>query len=362
MAPTLNRALAAALLSVSALAMALPPVAALAQTAKSSAKTSSSSKAKAKAPAKSTATAKRAPAKKAAVAKRATGSKTKVASNKKNSAPIVANVRRASFAPLSSALDNEESFPGGHLSLRSNTAFVQDLSSNEVLFAKNDGAVVPIASITKLMTALVVIDAAQDLDEMLEITSEDIDTHKNTRSRLAVGTQLSRGDMLHLALMSSENRAANALGRNYPGGLKTFVDAMNAKAILLGMHDTHYVEPTGLSSSNVSSPRDLVRLLQSAATRPLIHQYSTSTGHSVDVKGRIQSFHNTNQLVSKPDWGIVVSKTGFINEAGRCLVMLANVDGRDIAIVLLDSVGSFTRTADAVRVRQWLQREVGKTL
>jgi D-alanyl-D-alanine endopeptidase (penicillin-binding protein 7) len=193
---------------------------------------------------------------------------------------------------------------------------------------------------------------------MLEITTEDIDTYKNTGSRLAIGTRLSRTDMLHLALMSSENRAASALGRNYPGGLTAFVQAMNAKASLLGMHDTRYVEPTGLSSSNVSSARDLVRLMQTAAQRPLIHEYTTSTSYSVDVRGRTQTFRNTNQLVSKPDWGITVSKTGFINEAGRCLVMLANIEGRQLAIVLLDSAGSFTRTADAVRVRQWLQREV----
>ncbi len=364
MARTLHRALAAALLCASSLAVALPPAPAFAQNQTSAKKSASKSKSKATAT-KAKPEAKRTAEKKPArVVKRAGSNKTKkVVALKGSSAPIVANVRRASFGPLSSALENEEGhFPGGHLSLRSSTAFVQDLNSNDVLFAKNDTAVVPIASITKLMTALVVIDAGQDLEEMVEITTDDIDTYKNTRSRLVVGTQLSRTDLLHLALMSSENRAASALGRNYPGGLQAFVQAMNAKAILLGMHDTHYVEPTGLSSSNVSSPRDLVRLMQSAVTRPLIHQYTTSTSYAVDIRGRQQMFHNTNQLVSQPDCGITVSKTGFINEAGRCLVMLANIGGRDLAIVLLDSVGSFTRTADAVRVRQWLQREMGKTL
>ena len=379
MARTLHRALAAVLLCASSLAVAVPAAHAAAETQASAKKSASKSKATTSkattgkaSTSKAAATkskgkpeAKRTAEKKPAHAAKHAGNtkKTKTAALNKGSAPIVANVRRASFGPMSSASENDEGhFPGGHLSLRSSTAFVQDLNSNDVLFAKNDTAVVPIASITKLMTALVVIDGGQDLEEMVEITTDDIDTYKNTRSRLVVGTQLSRTDLLHLALMSSENRAASALGRNYPGGLRAFVQAMNAKAILLGMHDTHYVEPTGLSSSNVSSPRDLVRLMQTAVTRSLIHQYTTSTSYSVDVRGRQQTFHNTNQLVSKPDWGITVSKTGFINEAGRCLVMLANIGGRELAIVLLDSVGSFTRTADAVRVRQWLQREVGKTL
>ncbi|ODS68199.1 MAG: peptidase S11 [Bordetella sp. SCN 67-23] len=245
------------------------------------------------------------------------------------------------------------------MSLRSSVAFVQDLNSSDVLFAKNEGAVAPIASITKLMTALVVVDAGLPLDEMIEVTTDDIDTHKFTHSRLSVGTRLSRADMLHLALMSSENRAANALGRNYPGGLPAFVQAMNAKAVALGMQDTHYVEPTGLSSENVSSARDLVRLMREGSQRPLIRQYTTDTEYSVEVAGRHQTFRNTNRLVARSDWNIIVSKTGFINEAGRCLVMLANIGGRDMAIVLLDSVGSLTRTADAQRIRQWVQREIG---
>ncbi len=292
-------------------------------------------------------------AKKATAARQANAKK-RVAKRASGKEVAAATIRRASYGPSSSLEDST-----GGLSLRSSVAFVQDLASSDVLFAKNEGAVAPIASITKLMTALVVVDAGQPLDEMIEITAEDIDTHKFTHSRLAVGTRLSRADLLHLALMSSENRAAHALGRNYPGGLAAFVQAMNAKAALLGMHDTRYVEPTGLSSENVSSARDLVRLMREGATRPLIRQYTTDNEYSVEVAGREQIFRNTNRLVTRPDWDIVVSKTGFINEAGRCLVMLAHIGGRDLAIVLLDSVGSLTRTADAQRIRQWVQREIG---
>ncbi|MBO1239335.1 D-alanyl-D-alanine endopeptidase [Bordetella holmesii] len=242
--------------------------------------------------------------------------------------------------------------------LRSSTAYVQDLETSTVLFAKNENVVRPIASISKLMTALVVVDANQPMNEIIEVTDEDVDTLKHTTSRLRVGTRLSRGDMLHLALMSSENRAAHALGRNYPGGLSAFVQAMNAKARSLGMINTHFIEPTGLSSENVSSPHDLARLLRAAAQRPLIHRYSTDTEYDVEINKRTQTFRNTNLLVRKPDWDIKVSKTGFINEAGECLVMLARINGRDMAIVLLDSQGKFSRIGDAVRIRRILQSDV----
>lgn len=312
--------------------------------------TTKSAKAK---PAKKATAAKAKPTKSAKAAKTAPAKK-RAAKSAPRKAVAAASIRHASYAP-SAALEDAD----GNLSLRSSVAFVQDLNSSDVLFAKNEGAVAPIASITKLMTALVVVDAGLPLDEMIEITTDDIDTHKFTHSRLSVGTRLSRADMLHLALMSSENRAANALGRNYPGGLPAFVQAMNAKAVALGMQDTHYVEPTGLSSENVSSARDLVRLMREGSQRPLIRQYTTDTEYSVEVAGRHQTFRNTNRLVARSDWNIIVSKTGFINEAGRCLVMLANIGGRDMAIVLLDSVGSLTRTADAQRIRQWVQREIG---
>ncbi len=242
--------------------------------------------------------------------------------------------------------------------LRSSTAYVQDLETSTVIFAKNENVVRPIASISKLMTAVVVVDANLPMDEMLEITDDDVDGLKHTTSRLRVGTKLSRGDMLHLALMSSENRAANALGRHYPGGLPAFVAAMNAKAQALGMTSTRFIEPTGLSSDNVSSPHDLARLLRAASQRPLIHRYSTDTEYDVEINNRTQTFRNTNLLVRKPDWDIKVSKTGYINEAGECLVMLARINGRDLAIVLLDSQGKLSRIGDAVRIRRIVQNEV----
>lgn len=353
MARIRNSILSVSLLCALTTGLVLPAAAPVAQAAT----TSSSAKAK---PAKKTTASKTRSAKAAKAApRRATTRKHTARSTSGKSAPhkavaASAGIRHASYGP-SSPLEDAD----GNLSLRSSVAFVQDLSSSDVLFAKNEGAVAPIASITKLMTALVVVDAGLPLDEMLAITTDDIDTHKFTHSRLAVGTQLSRADLLHLALMSSENRAAHALGRNYPGGLPAFVQAMNAKAVALGMRDTHYVEPTGLSSENVSSARDLVRLMREGSQRPLIRHYTTDTEYSVAVLGRQQTFRNTNRLVARSDWDIIVSKTGFINEAGRCLVMLAHIGGRDLAIVLLDSVGSLTRTADAQRIRQWVQREVG---
>ncbi|AKQ54888.1 D-alanyl-D-alanine endopeptidase [Bordetella hinzii] len=280
----------------------------------------------------------------------------KSASGKKTTSKTRA---RAAAATTSAALAPAAASPAAEArALRSSTAYVQDLETSTVLFAKNENVVRPIASISKLMTALVVVDANQPMNEIIEITDEDVDTLKHTTSRLRVGTRLSRGDMLHLALMSSENRAAHALGRNYPGGLPAFVEAMNAKARSLGMLNTHFIEPTGLSSENVSSPHDLARLLRAAAQRPLIHRYSTDTEYEVEINKRTQTFRNTNLLVRKPDWDIKVSKTGFINEAGECLVMLARINGRDMAIVLLDSQGKLSRIGDAVRIRRIVQSDV----
>jgi D-alanyl-D-alanine endopeptidase (penicillin-binding protein 7) len=240
------------------------------------------------------------------------------------------------------------------LSLKSSVALVMDQDTEEVLLAKNDNAVLPIASITKLMTALVVTEAQLPLDEVLTVTQDDIDTEKGSRSRLQVGTRLTRGEMLHLALMSSENRAANALGRHYPGGLPAFVRAMNAKAQLLGMQDTRYAEPTGLSSKNQSSAHDLARLVKSAYAVPLIREMSTSEGTTVRVGRREATFGTTNGLVRSPVWDIGLQKTGYISEAGQCLVMQAQLSGRRLVMVFLDSAGKYSRIGDAERVRKWL--------
>ena len=240
------------------------------------------------------------------------------------------------------------------LLLRSGAALVLDQDTHEVLYSKNSEAVLPIASLSKLMTALVISEAHQSLDDVLEITNDDIDTEKNTSSRLKPGTQLSRGVMLHLALMSSENRAANALGRNYPGGLAAFIPAMNAKAKELGMMDTHYVEPTGLSSQNKSSARDLAVLVNAAHQVPLLREYSTTSSLDVELGRRQVQFHTTDRLVANPTWDIGLQKTGFINEAGQCLVMQAQMAGRKLIMVLLDSAGKYSRIADAERIRKWV--------
>ena len=245
---------------------------------------------------------------------------------------------------------------GSISAVRSNVVLVQDLSSNTTLFSRNEDTARPIASITKLMTAIVIVDANQSMSEIVEVTNSDVDTVKHSRSRLPVGTKLSRGDMMHLALMSSENRAANALGRHYPGGMTAFVAAMNSKAKQLGMTQSRFVEPTGLSSDNVSSPRDLVKLLQASASRPAIRQYTTDDQHEVRTSGHATLFRNTNMLVMNPTWDIKVSKTGYINEAGQCLVMVARINNRDMAIVLLNAEGKGTRVGDAVKIKQWVQQ------
>jgi serine-type D-Ala-D-Ala endopeptidase (penicillin-binding protein 7) len=242
------------------------------------------------------------------------------------------------------------------LGLDSNVALVLDEGNSEVLFSKNSDAVLPIASITKLMTALVVLEAKQDMDEILTVTHEDVDRIKHTSSRLQVGARLSRREMLHIALMSSENRAASALGRHFPGNLPAFVEAMNAQAALLGMSDTRYVEPTGLSSKNVSSARDLAKLVAAAEAHPLIKEFSTAPEHAVEPGGRALQYWNTNRLVRSSNWDIVLQKTGYIAEAGRCLVMKAMIEGRAVIMVFLDSKGKYSRVSDANRVRDWLEK------
>lgn len=241
------------------------------------------------------------------------------------------------------------------LSLRSNVAFVVDQNSSEVLFEKNANVALPIASLTKLMTGMIVMEAGQDLDEVLRVTDEDVDRLKYSSSRLPVGARMTRRELLHITLMSSENRAASALGRNYPGGIEAFVGAMNAKARALGMDDTRYVDTSGLSSSNVSSARDLAKLVVAAHEQPLLREFSTTPNSTVQASGRTMHYNNTNYLVSLPDWNIGLQKTGFINEAGRCLVMQAMIHGRNVVMVFLDSKGKMSRTADAGRIRKWLE-------
>ena len=242
------------------------------------------------------------------------------------------------------------------LDLASSVALVVDQDTHEVLLSKNDEAVLPIASITKLMTGLLISEAHLPMETPITITQDDVDTEKHSRSRLVVGATLTRGELLHLALMASENRAAHALGRTYPGGMSMFVERMNAKAQLLGMQDTRYVEPTGLSSQNRSSARDLARLVGVAYHDPLLRELTTSPGYEVEVGRRTLQFNNTNRLVKSPAWDIGLQKTGYISEAGRCLVMQAEIAGRKLIMVFLDSTGKFSRLADAERVRSWVQR------
>ena len=246
------------------------------------------------------------------------------------------------------------------LDLVSSVALVVDQDSGETLFEKNAQAVLPIASITKLMTALVVVEADLSGSEVIEVTEEDIDTEKYSRSRLPVGARLTRTELLQLALMASENRAAHALGRTFPGGLSAFVAAMNAQARALGMHDTLYRDPTGLSSQNQSNARDLVRLLRAAYRHPLIREFSVAPELTVDSGRYPTTFRNTNRLTRDATWEIGLQKTGFIREAGNCVVMQARVDGRSVWMVLLDAQGSMARVSDANRLRRWVSGELGR--
>jgi serine-type D-Ala-D-Ala endopeptidase (penicillin-binding protein 7) len=239
--------------------------------------------------------------------------------------------------------------------LKSSSVLIVDQTDSSILYARNSDVASPIASITKLMTALVVLDAQQPMDELLEITEAELDLPKLNYSRLTVGTVLTRGDLMHLALMASENRAAHALGANYPGGVPALVDAMNAKAAALGMTNAHFADPTGLSSENVASPEDLSKLVVAASQNAVIREYSTDKSYTVRVHRHLVEFRNTDNLVANPTWNIVVQKTGYIAEAGKCLVMEAVIEGRNVVIVLLDSFGKYTRVADAKRVKSWME-------
>jgi D-alanyl-D-alanine endopeptidase (penicillin-binding protein 7) len=247
------------------------------------------------------------------------------------------------------------------LKLKSNAVLVLDQQSGEMLYGKNTQAIVPIASITKLMTAMVVLDANLDPEEKIVIVQDDVDWLRGSHSRLRVGASLTRDELLRVALMASENRAASALARAYPGGPESFVRAMNLKAQLLGMNGSRFADATGLSSANVSTAGDLATLVRFAYRYAKIRQYSTSTAYAVSLGGRHPvAFRNTNRLVGSGAWDIGLSKTGFINEAGRCLVMQATLAGRMVIIVLLDSWGKYTRIGDANRIRKWLEVASGQ--
>jgi D-alanyl-D-alanine endopeptidase (penicillin-binding protein 7) len=265
--------------------------------------------------------------------------------------PAVAAVGCALLAFSTLAAAKPTLFP----KLKSSSVLIVDQSDSTVLYSRHSDVAAPIASITKLMTALVVLDAKQPLDEPLAITQDEAALPKSRGSRLSVGTVLTRGDFMHLALMSSENRAAHALGANYPGGVPAIVTAMNAKAAALGMTTAHFVDPTGLSSDNVASPEDLSKLVLAAAQNAHIREYSTDPSYAVRVRKHLVEFHNTDNLVKNPTWNIIVQKTGYISEAGKCLVMEAVIEGRNVIIVLLDSAGRLTRVADAKRVKTWME-------
>jgi D-alanyl-D-alanine endopeptidase (penicillin-binding protein 7) len=241
-------------------------------------------------------------------------------------------------------------------SLKSASALVIDQNGNRILYAKNEDAVVPIASITKLMTAVVVLDSGAPLGETIVISEADLDEIKHTRSRLRVGTALTRNELLRLALMASENRAAAALARSHEGGTREFAAAMNRKAASLGMLHTRFVDGTGLSSDNVSTAQDLSRLVIAAYDYPLIREFTTAPSYAIALEnGRLLQYNNSNRLVRSEMWDIGLSKTGFINEAGRCLVMQSRIASRQVIIVLLDSWGKLTRIGDANRIKRWME-------
>ncbi|MBI4741045.1 MAG: D-alanyl-D-alanine endopeptidase [Betaproteobacteria bacterium] len=273
------------------------------------------------------------------------------AAQKAKSKPVAAN-KAVRKAPVDHAVQWQEA---GQLAVHSGSALVVEQGGGDTLYEKNANIVVPIASITKVMTAMVVLDSVPDLQEPVSISAEDIDLLRGSRSRLQVGALLTRESALLLALMSSENRAANALARHYPGGMEAFLAAMNHKAELLGMKDTHFEDPTGLTSNNVSTAHDLAKMISVAHGYPLIREFSTTASAKVEVSGRQLAFHNTNRLVGSATWDIGLSKTGYIHEAGKCLVLQARVAEKPVLIVLLDSVGKLTRIGDANRIKRWME-------
>ncbi|MFN3612078.1 D-alanyl-D-alanine carboxypeptidase family protein [Tepidimonas sp.] len=297
-----------------------------------------------------------------AAAPRATGASAPRTRTTLVSAPAMgaAALSGAAFVsrPAEGGTDDAHALSLDPVRLNSNAVLVVDRDTNAVLVGKNDAAVLPIASLTKLMTGLVIADAGLPMDEVLTITADDIDRLKGSGSRLAVGTRLSRAEALHLALMSSENRAAHALGRTYPGGIPAFVAAMNRKAAELGMSATRFVEPTGLSSDNQSSPRDLARLVSAAAERPVLRELTTSPEYELASGRRVVHYRNSNKLVRESEWDILLQKTGYIREAGRCVAMQVRLAGRDLIMVLMDAADSSARWTDAERLLRWLEQSL----
>jgi D-alanyl-D-alanine endopeptidase (penicillin-binding protein 7) len=315
-----------------------------------------------------TAIAKKAAAKKLA-AKRAAAKKRLAAKKKSSRNKQVAKTAAVAAAALTAAelaaqerrqapaeIHNSVNIP---LDVQSRAALIANAKTGEVLYGKNYNQTMPIASITKLMTAMVVLDAGLDMNDPVTITKDDVDTLRHTHSRLSIGTTLTRADMMLIALMASENRAAAALARSYPGGTKAAITAMNRKAAKLGMMHTRFFDGTGLNGDNISTPGDLVKLVQAAYRYADIRAFSTAPKYEVNSRGRLLQYKNTNTLVKEPEWDIGVSKTGFINEAGRCLVMMARIHDVPVVIVLMDSWGKYTRIGDANRVKQWLERVTG---
>ena len=300
-------------------------------------------------------TAKKKPAAKAA-AKPTSPSKRVSVSYAKNGAKVAPAAAAAGAVAAAKSGDSSNGSSNG-LDVKSTAALVYDVIDGRALYAKNIDQVSSIASITKLMTAIVVLDAGLPLDEPIRIEKSDIDMLKGTGSRLRIGSSYTRRDLLHLALMSSENRAASALGRNFPGGLEEFVTRMNARALELGMMRSHFIEPTGLSHANVSTAEDLALLVRASLDYPLIREFSTTRSAQVYTADhrQVMGFGNSNGLISNPQWHIDVSKTGYISESGLCLVMHARINDRPTVIVLLDSWGKYTRLGDANRIKKWLE-------
>ena len=279
------------------------------------------------------------------------GSKTTPSAAKKSKPAVSAQKKSAALAAAGAAQWQET----GKLAVQSGAALVIEQGGNDALYQKNANAIVPIASITKLMTAMVVLDGSPNLQSSITISDEDVDYLRGSRSRLHVGSVMTRETALMLALMSSENRASHALARHYPGGLPAFLAAMNIKAQALGMLDTRFEDPTGLNSHNVSTARDLAKMVVAAHRYPLIREFSTNPEATVEVNGREMAYRNTNPLVKSAAWDVGLSKTGYINEAGKCLVMQARVADKRVVIVLLDSAGKLTRVGDANRIKRWME-------